>query len=524
MDYIYSIEYSCYTSRMHILLNKKPISRSSTIMQYLNESFEVWFYLLPDLLYREIGEPYGIIYTGTYGEAQLLEKVFKKSVHCIEFKYCRPLIDAPMQERLSELNDILVKYKVTNYYKIKRNAVFYGSNSLLEKYRWHIEQLDVKNRFCEIRFIASALEKKFPAENNSIVFVLCSSYDEIAITPVVKTNACPIIAMIDGQKSFDVEKNIILQGFDGNSFFDEVFKHLLMFPLPECFRAICNSLIQTCDDDRVIKTIRKLMATKNIIEISTDSKVELGSSIPIKASSSISNLPIPRLDFQYQIPGVVECTQQRIYGRKPGTTKVLVFESGGAEAIAELNITVFSRNRITELILSDGSLVLGEGDNHSLSVDHLPVDADNESAIRWTSDDENVAKVSANGTIKAIHKGKCHIFCSAELISASCLVVVKEYAKKLDVKAPVSEDGYIHMLPGDNIELVIKVSPDDSIDHSIQIACDNMLAVNVIGHTLSAVDYGEAQIIVENCSGHLRQTFNVIVEKKIKKQKRGLFR
>lgn len=524
MNYTYSIEYSCYTDNMHILLNNKPISRSSTIIQYMNEPFEIWFSLLPDLMFKELGESYSVIYTGTYEEAQIFESVCKKAGHCISFKYCIPQINESIQKRLSELNNVLNKYRLADFPKIKKQAVFYGSRELLEKYKWHIEQLEVRNKFCEIEFINCFGEKTDRISKEHIAFILCSQFNKTAVHSAVSGYAHPIIVLEENENKIKAEKGIIVQGFNSDNFFDVIFKFLLMFPLVECLKTVCGHIMQSCDDSGIKKDIRRILAIKAIIEISADNKVELGSSIPIKISSGISNSPIPRLDFQYQIPGVVECTQQRIYGRKAGVTKVLVFENGGAEAIAELELTVYNRNRITELMLTDSSVVMGKGDTYLLGMQYVPNDADNVSLIKWYSDNDPVATVSGSGEIKAVGKGKCRIFCSAEAVSNSCVVVVKEYADSLDVKAPCLEDGYIHMLPGERLELNISVTPADSFDHNVQITSNNMLAVNVIGHTLMAVDFGEADIIVENSSGRLRKTIKVVVEKKIKKQKRGFFR
>ena len=107
-NYTYFITYSCYTRKMTVLLNgKEPLSRNSAILQYMNEPFYRWCGVLPELLYRELGEDYRVVYTGRQEEAEILKTIFRQYPHCLALEIRDFELQKPLQERMIALSRLM---------------------------------------------------------------------------------------------------------------------------------------------------------------------------------------------------------------------------------------------------------------------------------------------------------------------------------------------------------------------------------------------------------------------------------
>ena len=88
-------------------------------------------------------------------------------------------------------------------------------------------------------------------------------------------------------------------------------------------------------------------------------------------------------------------------------------------------VTVFS-NPVTGIILSDDKIDIGAGYTKKLEATVTPADA-TDSALTWTSDDESIASVAADGTVTGVGFGKTTVTAAAAdgIHKASCIVKVK---------------------------------------------------------------------------------------------------
>ena len=83
---------------------------------------------------------------------------------------------------------------------------------------------------------------------------------------------------------------------------------------------------------------------------------------------------------------------------------------------------------VTSITISPASLSLQPNETSTLTATVLPSDADNKE-VEWTSSDEAVAEVSADGCITAKAEGTCVITCAAKDgsgVKAECQVMVKQ--------------------------------------------------------------------------------------------------
>ena len=522
MSYVYYVEYSYYSDKMKVLVNNKPINKSSAILQYMNEPFFIWCSYMPELFFNELGESYEVIYVGRCEEAKILNELFKKNKYCTRFQYYSPPIDMTVQERLLNVDNLIVNNKLKDIIKIKRNIIFCGNDVIIDRYKNYIDELEVRNTFCEINFstqkeISSYLSK------NSIAVVLDNNLEKALNIALLYSNSNYVFVLLESNENgfIDVNRNIFIYGISKESFFNIVFECVLLFPLADCLKECCEKLLSLINNNYIKQKILDNLNINTVYSISADNMIEIGTSVPLRINYNGPKGNLPRFDFQYQIPGIVSCSQQRVYGECEGTTKVLFFENGSVEPIEELEFTVYRRNRITDILLSDKEIILGEGDRRKIGARYFPDNADNTDSITWYSENSEIVEVNSEGIINAKKSGTCKVFCSAERIFDSCMVVVKEYAQILNVDSSRIINGNLQMIPGEMLELGITVLPPNSFDSNIMMSSDNMLVANTIGKTINAVDYGNAKIVIENSSHRLRKELIVSVVKKIKKRKNG---
>ena len=110
-----------------------------------------------------------------------------------------------------------------------------------------------------------------------------------------------------------------------------------------------------------------------------------------------------------------------------GTCSIICRATDGSGVYAECQVTVPSL--ISSIELSQTTLYMVVDGTKTLTATVEPASADN-SALRWSSSNESIATVDANGTITAIETGRCYITCFAtdgSAAEATCLVIVQNY-------------------------------------------------------------------------------------------------
>ena len=509
MEYTYFISYSCYTNEMSILLNgKSVISKNSGILQYMNEPFYSWCTELPDSLYRELGEDYSVVYMGRTEEMNVLTKVFGKYAHCKSVTTRQYALSKSVQERMIELSRIIKENSLNRLPGTTIPAVFVGSKESIQRWKDDIGQLDVRNQYCSVGVRIEKDTGNISADD--VVFYIDDGEQEKNIQNISIGRNYVFVLDEKAPSGFaGAYDNIFSYGINRDNFFDVLFECLLLFPLADSFSCYARNMERYVNDSRVKRKIQALLAVKPCIYISADTRIEKGCSVPLNVQTEPEGAAIPGLIFEYQVPDIVECTQQRVLGHNPGKTKVLVYEKGTAEPVTELQFEVYERNRISSIDLSDYSLIVGEGDRFGMSCQYLPEDADNTDKLQWYSSDDSVATVNNTGFIVANAPGDCRIYCAAEKVSQYCELTVKPYMQKLELL--FDEEQPIHIDVGEKWKIPYSVCPQGTIDGEVIFTSSNLMIANLSENEITGVKDGEVDITVENVGGNFRKDFHVIV-------------
>lgn len=541
MKYTYHLTYSCYDNQMQILLNgNETIASNSSVLQYMNEPFYEWHDKIFDLLYKELGDNYTVIYTGRPEEAEILKTHVKKNGGCIGLEEKEFSSNQTVQQRIIGLSRLIKQNHLTILPPIQMNAVFLGGEEMIDRYENQIQELEIGNQYCSTSFSVRSLAERKSLKKTDIPFLLAGNMEE-AERMAAQLPACKyaFILVENGQENQTEqeteEDNIGFRKASGKAFFygisedeftDVIFQCFLLFPLAECFSTYAGNMIKNREKDDIYYQMKALMAVKPVLRIGAESMVECGRSLPFDIQVYPKGQPVPELVFEYQLNGIVQCSQQGVMGLKPGKTMVRVFEKGTAELIESFSFTVYTRNRITAFLMSDMSVTMGTGSTRKISCEYMPADADNADQIYWYSDDQSVAVVEDDGSITAIAPGTCQICCTAEGVTGRCDVTVKPFLEDIILPDVVSErlqEGVLRMKAGERLNMECVAVPADAYDGQLIYGSNNLMVANLENRSLVAVSSGEADITIESPGGRIRRVIHVIVGRGKKEKKRGLF-
>ena len=532
MEYTYHITYSCYTRKMQILLNDKDVlSQSSSVIQYMNEPFYVWCEQILPLLYRELGESFHLIFTGRDEEAEILRSMAAGLPFCLSVETRSFGVLVSLQERMIALSRFMKESGIPALPPIRIQAVFVGSPKALNKWAPLIDQLEIKNPYCMTEFrkmVWKGTDQLLPDEipfffsdGSEQTKACCSRSPEPGkYAFVLEEKAGP--AAEDGAPAngfeytssedgfVSLERGHYIYAISEDTFFNTVFECFFLFPLADAFSEYTLSLLPAVKDLKKIQYLQYLLSVKPVIHIEAEESVEVGRSVPFKIRMEPPDAPVPALSFEYQFPGIVDCTDLRVYGIGTGKTQVRVYEKGEVNPVALFTFTVFKRNRIDHIFLSEHSLTTGVGDVLTLHCDYMPPDADNADQIRWISDQAEIASVDRHGRVTVKKPGRCRIFCSAEQVSVSCSILAKPYLQSISLPEDVKE-GILHLRVGEQKNLPCRGLPEDAYDGRLIYSSSNLMVLNMDGSRAVGVSDGEADVFVCNSSKRLKSSFHVVV-------------
>ena len=154
--------------------------------------------------------------------------------------------------------------------------------------------------------------------------------------------------------------------------------------------------------------------------------------------------------------------QGEVVALQEGTCTVTVSAGGKS---AECVVTV-SRNVIPvkEVILSETSLTLKEGESYTLTATVTPADA-TERTVTWKSGNPDVATVSDEGKIEAVHTGICIITASAGGKVSECMITVT--SETIAVEQITLSATSLSLKLGDSRTLTATVIPSDATDSQV---------------------------------------------------------
>lgn len=151
-------------------------------------------------------------------------------------------------------------------------------------------------------------------------------------------------------------------------------------------------------------------------------KLEEGASETLTATVKPDNATDKTVAWSSSDNGVAKVdTEGKVTAIKAGSATIT---AKAGDKSTTCSVTVFKEIPVTSINLNKISLSLVAGNEASLSATVKPDDA-TDKAISWSSSNDNIATVSAEGKVKAVAKGNAVITAKAGNASTTCKVFVK---------------------------------------------------------------------------------------------------
>ena len=191
-----------------------------------------------------------------------------------------------------------------------------------------------------------------------------------------------------------------------------------------------------------------------------------------------------------------------------GQADITATTANGVSAICKITVPI----HLNGISLEKTSLNLRKGQSsEALSVVYDPVNTTDELPTIWSSSDESVATVNAQGVVTGLKEGTATIKVQVGTFSATCEVTVSEIHVN---ELKVAEDTPSTLYKGQSHKLNVKVLPEYTTDdvELIYESSDDAVATVSADGTVTAVKEGTAQITIKTADGRVSTVYEVTVK------------
>ena len=187
--------------------------------------------------------------------------------------------------------------------------------------------------------------------------------------------------------------------------------------------------------------------------------------------------------------------------------------SGGKHAYCKVSV----RKNVSSVTVNPSSETIYVGKTAQFTVTILPEEASDE-PVKWTVDDESVARVNGSGLVTAVGKGKTKVHATTVRgeVSGSADVTVLKPVSTISV----SQTNYTMYLGDNPLTIPITIGPSDASDLSYTSSVDNSDVLSVNGDKVTALAVGSAKVtftpVLPEPGKNLSAVVNVVVRAHVK--------
>lgn len=196
----------------------------------------------------------------------------------------------------------------------------------------------------------------------------------------------------------------------------------------------------------------------------TDIYLPKGENRKISYTITPPNATILDLEWSSSDPSIAFVDSEGyVHGVALGEVIITATAKDGSKVSATCKVTVI--NPVTEIRLSETSLIMMEGDEHTLTYVISPQNA-SITNVKWTSSDVSVATVNSLGIVKALREGETRIRVEAtdnSGVYAECIVVVKPYIPITSIRLNSTDTT---MILGESRRLTDRTYPNNTTERA----------------------------------------------------------
>ena len=230
--------------------------------------------------------------------------------------------------------------------------------------------------------------------------------------------------------------------------------------------------------------------------------VGVGKSLALSPAFDPANATLKGVTWSSSNNGIAKVDKKgNVTGVKRGTVRITAMSRDGGNARANISIQVVQMAE--KITLDKKELTVDVGRTGVLKATVLPTDT-NDKKVTWTSSDEKIAKVNAQGRVTGVKVGECEIICTSKTsgkVQAKTTVHVQQPVKKVILKdAPA-------VYVGESAQLSWKIEPADATNQAVSFRSANEGVVKVDRDgKVTGVKAGETYVTVISADGSNRQS------------------
>ena len=262
--------------------------------------------------------------------------------------------------------------------------------------------------------------------------------------------------------------------------------------------ASVSSLKQNAKIEFYYEELPKIKA-ENISLSSTAKSLYINDTETLIATVSPSETTTKTVEWQSSDESIASVTQDGVVtALKVGTCVITAKTTDGSNLSAKCTITV--KQQVTAIALSDETASLWVGDTKTITATATPTTANN-TAVNWTSSNNNVATVSSEGVITAKGQGTCTITCTAADgygTTSTCEITVKQQVTSIALSETTTS-----LWIGDTKTITVKATPTTANDATVNWSSsdDNVATVSSEG-VITAKGQGTCTITCTAADGY----------------------
>lgn len=238
---------------------------------------------------------------------------------------------------------------------------------------------------------------------------------------------------------------------------------------------------------------------------SSSAKISVGKSKTVTCSVLPSNASNQTVTWSSSNTKVATVSKGVITAKKAGSAVITVKTADGGFTAA-CNVTVVVP--VTGVSVSVSSVKVPKGETRVVTAAVKPSNATNK-AVKWSSSNEKVAKISSAGKITGVAKGTATITCKTSdgSFKASCTVTVVQLVEKVKLDAT-----YVNLQAGKYKTLTVKVTPSSASNTKVKWkSSDKKIAEVSSNGVIKAIGPGTATITATSADGNAKATCKVTV-------------
>ena len=256
------------------------------------------------------------------------------------------------------------------------------------------------------------------------------------------------------------------------------------------------------------KCVINVIAHVDGVQMLNSMSLHIGEEKSLEALTTPLNLTDNKIIYESDNPSIAEVTEEGLVkGKSHGKCTITgTSVDGGYTATCEVMVT----QPVEGVTLNNTSITLKVGETEKLQTTVSPSSADNKK-ILWSSGNNELATVDAEGKVKALKAGEVTITATSEdnpNAKATCKVTVIQPVTGITL----SETTYTLKGIGQSVQLTATVLPNDATNQKVNWKSSNENACIVSNGLVVSVGFGSAVIVATTEDGGFMSYCTVTVE------------